>query len=93
MYSKNLFRITLPVADSATKSRNFLVSVDGRSSNRNILVSKEYYDISMGMGSFVFMRIIDRDNAGSMWVYEIDFVLFPEEAIVPEDGFEVELLS
>jgi len=26
-------------------------------------------------------------------VYETDFVLFPEETVAPENGFEVELLS
>jgi hypothetical protein len=92
MFSKSLFRIKLPVADSATNNRNFLVSVDGRSSNRNIPVSKGYCDLSMDIGSFVFLRVIDRGD-GSMQVYETDFVLFPEETVVPENGFEVELLS
>jgi hypothetical protein len=93
MLSKNIFRVTLPAADSATKNRNFLISVDGRSSNRNIPVDREYCDISMGMGSFVFLRVTDRDGAGSMWVYETDFVLFPEEPIPPERGFKVEFLE
>ena len=93
MLSKNLFRVTLPVADSAAKNRNFLISVDGRSSNRNIPLDRAYCDVSMGMGSFVFLRITDRDGAGSVWVYETDFILFPNETIPPDSGFIVEFLE
>ena len=93
MFSKSPFRIKLPVADPLTKSRNFLISVDGRSSNRNVPASREHCDVFIGLGSFVFLRVIDRDNAGSVWVYETDFVLFPEETVVPDGGFEIKLLA
>ena len=87
------FRITLPVRDPAAKRRNFLISVDGRSSNRNIAVDQEHHDVSLGMGSFVFLRITDRDGGDSMWVYETDFILLPGVNIPPEDGFKVKVIS
>ena len=70
-----------------------MVSVDGRSSNRNVSTAMGHCDVFIGIGSFVFLRVIDRDNAGSVWVYETDFVLFPEETVDTESGFEVKLLD
>lgn len=93
MLSLTDFRITLPARDPTAKRRNLLISVDGRSSNRNISVDQEYHDVSLGMGSFIFLRITDRDNEDSMWVYETDFMLLPGVSIPPEDGFKVKVMS
>jgi hypothetical protein len=90
MFNSNKFRITLPARDSAAKCRNLLISIDGRSSSRNIPIDQKHHDVLMGMGSFIFLRVTDKDRTGSMWVYETDFLLVPGISIAPEDGFEVE---
>ena len=90
MFKKHRFRIKLPSPDPIATSRNFLISVNGRSSNRNIPIDQDYSDVSLGMGSFVFMRVTDRGKDGSMWVYEIDFTLVHGESVPTEGGFEVE---
>ena len=90
MFEKHRFRIKLPSPEPLATSRNFLISVDGRSANRNIPIDQEYSDVSLGMGSFIFLRVTDRGKDGSMWVYETDFTLIHGVSVPTEDGFEVE---
>ncbi len=93
MFERNRFLLTLPPADELAKTRNLLVSVDGRSSNKNVPLTQETYEFGAGMGCFVFIRILDQDGEGSSWVYETDFLLVPGEDIPEEAGIKVERID
>lgn len=93
MFERNRFLLTLPRADGLAKTRNLLISVDGRSSNKNISLTQETYEFGAGMGCFVFVRILDEDGEGSSWIYEMDFLLVPGEDITEESGIKVERID
>lgn len=92
MLDNSTFRVTLPVAQPGVISRNFLVSVDGRASNVNLLLDSVHHDIHLSMGSYVYLRVIDRGDS-SPDVYETDFVPFASEPVVTGAGFKVQLLT
>ena len=93
MFERNRFLLTLPVVDVLAKTRNLLISVDGRSSNKNVPLTQNTYEFSAGMGCFIFVRILDEDGAGSSWIYEMDFLLVPGEDIPEEEGIKVERID
>ena len=93
MLDNSTFRVTLPVAQPGVISRNFLISVDGRASNVNLPLDSVHRDIHLSMGSYVYLRVIDRGDSGSPDVYETDFVPFASEPVVTGSGFKVQLLT
>jgi len=93
MFERNRFLLTLPPVEVSAKTRNLLISVDGRSSNKNVPLTQKTYEFSAGMGCFVFVRVLDEDGAGSAWIYETDFLLVPGVDIPEEAGIMVERID
>ena len=93
MFKRNRLVINLPAPSSLANTRNLLISVDGRSSNKNMPLSQESYEFEAGIGCFVFIRVRDTDGDGSEWVYETDFLLIPGEPLPDEAGIKVDLLD